>query len=377
MVGPVAILPGRQGQGFGRALMAAQADGDRPRSAAAADADRRRAATTARFGFVEAPRGWQCPGPWDPARAAGARRQPGRCCRKRACWGPGSARTRACRLSGLGGGSAVGTMALRRRGEHGQRNVGCSGNRRSALGLCRSISAAGFLLPLHLGWSGASYAGLAAYLVLACALFTAADAMTQRGFLPPVGRRSARQSVPDAADDIAAGARRCSRSASRSTAPRRAWKTSWRDRTAIPAARTRWSMKSTSSLDLDAGLRRQENLGRTPRKEVVSLAPFCHRRRMPYEAPPDMRANVAARHRQSCRGTQASAHRSTGTPRKPPTARWRIAADGGWLHEGRPITRPAMVRAFASLLMRGADGRHWLVTPECRQAIVRSRTRRS
>ena len=67
MVGPVAILPGRQGQGFGRALMAAQAGaidptaplpqvliGDEP--------------YYGRFGFVEAPRGWQCPGPWDPAR---------------------------------------------------------------------------------------------------------------------------------------------------------------------------------------------------------------------------------------------------------------------------------------------------------------------
>jgi hypothetical protein len=41
---------------------------------------------------------------------------------------------------------------------------------------------AGFLFPLHLGWSGASYAALAGYLMLACALFTAADAMTQRGF---------------------------------------------------------------------------------------------------------------------------------------------------------------------------------------------------
>lgn len=40
---------------------------------------------------------------------------------------------------------------------------------------------AGFLFPLHLGWSGASYAALAAYLALACALFTAADVMTQRG----------------------------------------------------------------------------------------------------------------------------------------------------------------------------------------------------
>jgi hypothetical protein len=48
----------------------------------------------------------------------------------------------------------------------------------------------------------------------------------------------------------------------------------------------------------------------------------------------------------------------------------RIRADGTWLHEGRPLTRPAMVRAFASLLMRDGDGQHWLVTPECRQAIA-------
>ena len=48
----------------------------------------------------------------------------------------------------------------------------------------------------------------------------------------------------------------------------------------------------------------------------------------------------------------------------------RIGADGSWLHEGRPITRPAMVRAFASLLTRDGDGQHWLVTPECRQSIA-------
>lgn len=67
MVGPVAILPGRQGQGFGRALMAAQEAaldpaaplpqvliGDPP--------------YYSRFGFVEAPRGWRCPGPWQPER---------------------------------------------------------------------------------------------------------------------------------------------------------------------------------------------------------------------------------------------------------------------------------------------------------------------
>ena len=47
----------------------------------------------------------------------------------------------------------------------------------------------------------------------------------------------------------------------------------------------------------------------------------------------------------------------------------RIAADGTWFHEDRALTRPAMVRAFASLLMRDARG-HWLVTPECRQSIA-------
>lgn len=48
----------------------------------------------------------------------------------------------------------------------------------------------------------------------------------------------------------------------------------------------------------------------------------------------------------------------------------RIAADGTWFHEGRPIGRPAMVRAFSSLLVRDADGQHWLMTPQCRQSIA-------
>ena len=46
----------------------------------------------------------------------------------------------------------------------------------------------------------------------------------------------------------------------------------------------------------------------------------------------------------------------------------RIAADGSWWHEGGRITRPAMVRAFASLLVRDEQG-HWLVTPHQRLAI--------
>jgi hypothetical protein len=47
----------------------------------------------------------------------------------------------------------------------------------------------------------------------------------------------------------------------------------------------------------------------------------------------------------------------------------QIAADGRWYHEGGEITRPAMVRAFASLLWRDPDGCHWLVTPQEKLAI--------
>ena len=82
---------------------------------------------------------------------------------------------------------------------------------------------------------------------------------------------------------------------------------------------------------------------------------------MPYEPPPEiaglslaeLAAAVAAR-------------------RLPPVEDWSpahvgdshmtIRADGTWTHDGDPITRPAMVRAFASLLMRD-DAGYWLVTP--------------
>jgi hypothetical protein len=65
---------------------------------------------------------------------------------------------------------------------------------------------------------------------------------------------------------------------------------------------------------------------------------------------------------------------------QPPLEKWapqahgdsemRIAADGAWFHQGGRITRPAMVRAFARLLMRDAAGQHWLVTPAERLTIA-------
>lgn len=63
----------------------------------------------------------------------------------------------------------------------------------------------------------------------------------------------------------------------------------------------------------------------------------------------------------------------------PPVDRWdpphcghsamRIARDGTWFHEERPINRPAMVRLFSTVLRREPDGSHVLVTPVEKLAI--------
>ena len=47
----------------------------------------------------------------------------------------------------------------------------------------------------------------------------------------------------------------------------------------------------------------------------------------------------------------------------------RIARDGTWYHEGRPIRRPALVRLFAGILRRDAGGDYVLVTPAERRRI--------
>ncbi|WP_028966995.1 DUF1285 domain-containing protein [Sphingomonas phyllosphaerae] len=66
--------------------------------------------------------------------------------------------------------------------------------------------------------------------------------------------------------------------------------------------------------------------------------------------------------------------------RLPPMERWhpqhcgdsemRIARDGTWYHQGAPITRPAMVRAFSRILRREPDGGYVLVTPVEKLDIV-------
>lgn len=41
----------------------------------------------------------------------------------------------------------------------------------------------------------------------------------------------------------------------------------------------------------------------------------------------------------------------------------RIARDGSWHYRGSPINRLPLVKLFASVLRREADGSYWLVTP--------------
>ena len=89
---------------------------------------------------------------------------------------------------------------------------------------------------------------------------------------------------------------------------------------------------------------------------------------MPYQPPPDL-AGL----------TLAQIAEQVAARKLPPVEQWsperegdsemRIAADGRWFHQGSEVRRPAMVRAFASLLMRDADGQHWLVTPIQRLSI--------
>lgn len=67
MVGPVAVHPAHQGEGYGKALMAAALGAIDPAAQLPqiliGDAE-----YYGRFGFSQAPRGWRCPGPWEPAR---------------------------------------------------------------------------------------------------------------------------------------------------------------------------------------------------------------------------------------------------------------------------------------------------------------------
>ena len=90
---------------------------------------------------------------------------------------------------------------------------------------------------------------------------------------------------------------------------------------------------------------------------------------MPYEPPPELAAL-----------TLEQIAELAAARKLPPVDQWdppvsadslmQIKPDGRWFHNGGEIKRPAMIRAFASLLRRDAEGQHWLVTPHEKQSIV-------
>lgn len=93
-----------------------------------------------------------------------------------------------------------------------------------------------------------------------------------------------------------------------------------------------------------------------------------HRIVMPYEVPPEL-AGMSLTEIAEAVAARKLPPVSEWDPQEQADSQMRIAADGTWYHEGSPITRPAMVRSFASLLKRDADGQHWLVLPYQKQSI--------
>jgi uncharacterized protein len=89
---------------------------------------------------------------------------------------------------------------------------------------------------------------------------------------------------------------------------------------------------------------------------------------MPYDPPPDLAGLSLAEIGEAVAARRLSPV-SQWNPSETGESGMRISADGAWWHEGRHIARPAMIRAFSSLLTRDPTGEHWLMTPHQRLAI--------
>jgi hypothetical protein len=89
---------------------------------------------------------------------------------------------------------------------------------------------------------------------------------------------------------------------------------------------------------------------------------------MPYEPPPEL-GNLSLAEIAALVAERKLPPLDQWQPAQVGDSEMRIAADGRWYHQGGEITRPAMVRAFASLLTRDDDGGHWLVTPQEKLSI--------
>ncbi|MBB4859840.1 hypothetical protein HNO88_003172 [Novosphingobium chloroacetimidivorans] len=90
---------------------------------------------------------------------------------------------------------------------------------------------------------------------------------------------------------------------------------------------------------------------------------------MPYEPPPEL-ASLSLAQIADLVAARKLPPLDKWSPAESGDSEMRIAADGRWYHQGGIIGRPAMVRAFASLLLRDEQGQHWLVTPTQRLSIA-------
>ncbi len=89
---------------------------------------------------------------------------------------------------------------------------------------------------------------------------------------------------------------------------------------------------------------------------------------MPYEPPPEL-ASLSLAEIAELVEARKLPPLDKWSPEETGGSHMQIAADGRWFHEGSEVRRPAMVRAFASLLIRDDGGQHWLVTPYQKLAI--------
>lgn len=90
---------------------------------------------------------------------------------------------------------------------------------------------------------------------------------------------------------------------------------------------------------------------------------------MPYTPPPEL-ASLSIAEIAELAEAQKLPPVDQWDPQETGDSEMRIATDGTWYHQGDPIRRPAMVRAFSSILRREADDSYALVTPYQKLSII-------
>ena len=83
---------------------------------------------------------------------------------------------------------------------------------------------------------------------------------------------------------------------------------------------------------------------------------------MPYTPPPEL-ASLSLAEIAALVEAQKIPPVDQWDPKETGNSEMRIAADGIWYHQGDPIKRPAMVRAFSTILRQEPDNSYALVTP--------------